>query len=153
MPSVPDSDDTWTVPGVYLLTQGPDGRVAVPQLALSFLDEGIWVDKSDGEAVWSARWADLVEMSTVERSELPGGGAGVVIMVVERDGRRRHQFVLPTDDPASTESSVHEQARAHRLRTNRPRRPVSRALTVAVVVAAAATLTVLLLSAVHVIRF
>jgi hypothetical protein len=153
MPSVPDSDDSWTVPGVYLLTQGPDGRVAVPQLALSFLDEGISVDKSDGEAVWSASWADLVEMRTVERSELPGGGAGVVIMVVERDGRRRHQFVLPTDDPASTESSVHQQARAHRLRTNRPRRPVSRALTVAVVLAAAATLTVLLLSAVHVIRF
>jgi hypothetical protein len=141
------------VPGVYLLTEGPDGRVAVPDLALSFLSDGIALDKADGEPVWRAPWSELDEMSTVERSELPDGGDGVVITVVEREGRRRHSFVLPADDPISTESSVWALARAHRLRTNRPRRPVSRFLTASVVVAAAATLTVLLLSAAHVIHF
>jgi hypothetical protein len=153
MASVPDSDDTWTVPGVYLLTEGPDGRVAIPHLELILFDDGISVDKSDGEPVWSAAWSDLAELSTVERSELPGGGAGVVILVVERGGRRRHRFVLPTDDPDSTESSVHDRARAHRLRTNPRPRPVSRILTVGVLLVAAATLSALLLSAEHVIHF
>jgi hypothetical protein len=74
-------------------------------------------------------------------------------MVVEREGRRRHRFVLPAEDPISTESWVRDRARAHRLRTNRARRPVSRLLTASVVVAAAATLTVLLLAAAHVINF
>jgi hypothetical protein len=154
MPSVPHSDDTWVVPGVYLLTEGPDGRAAVPDLELTFLDDGITVDKSDGEGVWKAAWSDLAEVSTVERAELPEGGGGVVIVVVERGGRRpKHRFVLPSDDPDMTESSIHDRARAHRLRTNKPKRPVSRALTTVMVLAAAATLTALLLSAVHVIHF
>jgi hypothetical protein len=153
MPSAPDSDDLWVVPGVYRLTEGPEGPVAVPQLQLTFHDDGIAVDKSDGEAVWSAAWPDLVEMSTNKRSELPGGAGGVVIVVVERRRRRRHRFVLPSDDPGFMESSIQHLARAHRLRTNRPGRPVSRALTTVVVLAAAATLTALLLSAVHVIHF
>ncbi|HEY6427613.1 MAG TPA: hypothetical protein VIX84_10290 [Acidimicrobiales bacterium] len=153
MASVPDSDDTWTVPGVYLLTEGPDGRVAVPHLELILFDDGISLDKSDGEPVWSAAWSDLAELSTVERSELPGGGTGVVILVVERGEGRRHEFVLPTDDPDSAESSVHDRARAHGLRTNpRPRR-VSRLLTLAVLLTAAATVSALLLSAEHVIHF
>jgi hypothetical protein len=152
MTPVPESDDTWTVPGVYLLTEGPDGRVAVPHLELTFLDHGISVDKSDGEEVWRAAWSDLEELVTAERSELPGGRDGVVIVVVERGGQRRHEFVLPTDDPVSTESAVQACARAHRLHTNPPHRPVARVLTAAVAVAAAATLTVLLLSAEHVIR-
>jgi hypothetical protein len=152
MASVPDSDDTWTVPGVYLLTEGPDGRVAVPHLELILFDDGISLDKSDGEPVWGATWSDLAELSTVERSELPGGRSGVVILVVERGGRR-HEFVLPTDDPDSTESSVHDRARAHRLRTNPRPRPVSRILTLAVLLAGAATVSALLLSAEHVIHF
>jgi hypothetical protein len=153
MPPAHDSDDAWIVPGVYLLTESPDGRVAVPDLELTFLDNGISLEKSDGVAVWSATWSDLDELRTVERSALPDGRAGVVIMVVEQGAQRRHRFVLPTDDPESTEASVHDWARTHRLRTNPQRRPVSRTLTVAVVLAAAATLSALLLSAEHVIHF
>ena len=37
-------------------------------------------------------------MTPVERSVLPDGREGVVIVVVERDRRRRHRFVLATDD-------------------------------------------------------
>jgi hypothetical protein len=155
MPSVPDSDDTWIVSGAYLLTEGDDGGVAVPDLELTFFDDGIAVDKSDGEAVWNAAWSDLAEMSTIERAELPDGQGGVVVVIVERGGRPRlrHRFVLPADDPASTELSIQERARAHRLRTNLPKQAVSRALMTVVVLAAAATLTALLLAAVHVIHF
>ncbi len=50
------ADETWTVPEVYLLTQGPDGTVAVPALTLRFFADGIEVDKADGEEVWSRDW-------------------------------------------------------------------------------------------------
>ena len=115
------------MPCVYLLSEGPDGRVAVPYLELTCLDLGISVDKPDGEEVWRAAWSDLDELSK------PGGRDGVVIVVVERRGQRHHQFLLPTDDPGSTGSPAQERARAQRLRTNPQQRPVPRLLTVAVV--------------------
>jgi len=90
----------------------------------------------------------------VERSVLPDGREGVVILVVERSGRRRqHRFVLATDDPGSTEASVRDRADSHGLRTKPERPAVSRALNVSIVVAAAAAMAVLLLSAVHLIHF
>jgi hypothetical protein len=92
-------------------------------------------------------------MSPVERSVLPDGSGGVVIAVVERDLRRAHRFVLATDDAATTEDSIRDIAAAHGLRTKRPRPAVSPVLTAAVVVVALATVTVLLLSAAHVIHF
>jgi hypothetical protein len=51
------------------------------------------------------------------------------------------------------ESEVRVRARAHRLGTFEPPAAVSRLLTVAVAIAAAATLAVLLLSAAHVLHF
>ncbi len=87
----------------------------------------------------------------MERSSLPDGRNGVVILVVER-GHRRHRFVLPTDDPASTEASIRSCAAEHGLRTTSPVRGTARLLTGSIVLAAAAVITVLLLSAVHVIH-
>ena len=83
----------------------PDGRdrkasVAVPHLTLTFLDSGLALDKADGEPVWDSGWDGLEEMSPVERSVLPDGRAGVVIVVVERGRKGRHRFVLATDDAA-----------------------------------------------------
>ncbi len=72
------------MPDVYLLTTGPEGELAVPHLTLTFLDSGLVLDKVDGERVWDCDWAELEEMSPVERSVLPDGRAGVVIVVVER---------------------------------------------------------------------
>jgi hypothetical protein len=146
------ADETWTVPEVYLLTEGPDGTVAVPALTLSFFTDGIEVDKADGEEVWSRAWTQLEEMSPTERSTLPGGGDGVVVLIVEREQRRRHRFVLGTGDPATTERFIGDLARAHDLATHRPARPVSRLLTAGIVVAFAAVMTVLLLSAAHVVH-
>jgi hypothetical protein len=146
------ADETWTVPEVYLLTEGPDGTVAVPALTLSFYADGIEVDKADGEEVWSRAWTQLSELSPTGRSDLPGGGDGVVVTVVERERRRRHRFVLGTGDPDATERFLGDLARAHGLATDVPEHAVSRLLTVGIVVAFAAVMTVLLLSAAHVVH-
>jgi hypothetical protein len=146
-------EEAWSVRGVYLLTAGPEGEVAVPHLTLTFRDSGLAVGKADGDPVWDSSWAELEELSPVERSVLPDGRTGVVIVVVERGRRGRHRFVLATDDPVSTEAAVSARAAAHGLRTRSTRRAVSRLLMVGIVVAALATLTVLLLSAAHVIHF
>jgi hypothetical protein len=147
-------EEAWTVRGVYLLTSGVDGQVAVPQLALTLLPEGIELDKPDGEIVWSCTWPELREMSPVERSVLPDGRDGVVVELVEKGRRGRHRFVLPTDDPVSLEELLRRRARAHGLHSASPHTPpVSARLTAVIALAAIATLTVLLLSAAHVFRF
>jgi hypothetical protein len=146
-------EEAWSVPDVYLLTEGREGEVAVPELRLTFLDSGLALDKADGEPVWDSAWGGLVEMSPVERSVLPDGRDGVVIVVVEQGRKRRHRFVLATDDAPATEAAVRERATAHGLRTRSPRRAVSRLLLATVVVAALAAMAALLLSAAHVIHF
>ena len=146
-------DEAWTVADVYLLTAGSDGPVAVPDLTLTFREGGLELDKADGELVWECEWSDLVEMAPIERSVLPDGKDGVVMVVVERDRRRRHRFVLTTDDADATEDFIRGRAGTHGLRTRWPRPAVSRLLTLVIVAAFALTITLLLLSAVHVIRF
>ena len=146
-------EESWTVPDVYLLTAGSEGPVAIPDLTLTFRESGLELDKSDGELVWDCDWSDLVEMAPIERSVLPDGKEGVVIAVVERDRRRRHRFVLATDDADATEDFIRGRAGSHGLRTRWPRPAVSRVLTSVIVAAFAITLTLLLLSAVHVIHF
>jgi hypothetical protein len=146
-------EEAWSVPDVYLLTEGREGEVAVPELTLTFLHSGLALDKADGEPVWDSAWGGLEEMSPVERSVLPDGRDGVVIVVVEQGRRRRHRFVLATDDAPTTEAAIRERATAHGLRTRSPRRAVSRLLLLTVVLAALAAMTALLLSAAHVIRF
>jgi hypothetical protein len=146
-------EEAWSVPDVYLLTEGREGEVAVPHLTLTFLDSGLALDKADGEPVWDSAWGGLEEMSPVERSVLPDGRAGVVIVVVEQGREHRHRFVLPTDDAAATEAAIRERAAAHGLRSRSPRRAVSRTLMEVIVVAALAAITALLLSAAHVFHF
>jgi hypothetical protein len=146
-------DEVWTVPDVYLLTAGSDGTVAVPDLRLTFRPSGLELDKADGEMVWDCDWSDLVEMGPVERSVLPDGKDGVVMVVVERRRRRRHRFVLTTDDVDATEALIRGRAGRHGLRTRWPRPAVSRLLTLVIIAAFAVTLTLLLLSAAHIIRF
>lgn len=141
------------MPDVYLLTEGREGDVAVPHLTLTFFDSGLRLEKADGEPVWDSTWTQLTELSPVERSVLPDGRAGVVVAVVEREGRRSHRFVLATDDAMVTEAAVRDRAAAHGLRTRSGHRAASRLLTAAIVAALLVTLTALLLSAAHVIHF
>jgi hypothetical protein len=146
-------EEAWSVPDVYLLTEGQEGEVAVPHLTLTFLDSGLALQKADGEPVWDSPWAELEELSALERSVLPDGRAGVVITVVERRRRGRHRFVLATDDAAVTEAAVRARATAHGLRTRSARPAVSRLLMAGIVLAALAAIAALLLSATHVIHF
>ena len=146
-------EQTWSVPDVYLLAQGRDGELAVPHLTLIFLDSGLVLEQSDGDTVWHGAWAELKQMAPVARSVLPDGRDGVVVVVVERHRGRRHHLVLTTDDVGSMEAEVRVRAAAHGLRTNEAARAVSRPLTVAVALAAFATLTLLLLSATHLVHF
>ena len=152
MPSLRKSGETWSIPGVFLLTDGSDRLVAIPDLRLDFGATGIELVKADDELAWQCSWPELGELSTAERSVLPDGREGIVVLLVEQVGRR-HRFVLPTDEPKVAETRVRELATAHRVRTSEPPAAVSRTLTVAVIVATVATLTVLLLSAAHVLHF
>ncbi len=146
------ADETWTVPEVYLLTEGPDGTIAVPALTLTFFADSVEVDKADGEEVWTREWSQIAEMSPSGRSVLPGGGHGVVVTITERAPRRPHRFVLGTGDPETTELFLRDLARAHGVATRRAGRAASRLLTAALVVVFAAVLAVLLLSAAHVVH-
>jgi hypothetical protein len=144
-------EETWTVRDVYLLTEGAEGSIAVPNLELSFLAEGLLLDKADGEAVWDSAWSDLEEMSPVKRSVLPDGREGVVMLVIERDCHRRHHFVLATEDPETTEADIRGRARAHGLETKSPP-AISRPLIASIIVTAAIVMTLLILQATHAIH-
>ncbi len=141
----------WSVHDVYFLTEGEDGPVAIPNLTLTFLPSGVALAKADGRRVWRSSWARLEAMWPVERSVLPDGRDGVVIAVVQRGVRRQSRLVLPTDDAGATEATIRERTAAAGLRAQTP--PLSQVLTVSIAVAAVATMTVLLLSATHVIHF
>ncbi|HVA05312.1 MAG TPA: hypothetical protein VNG12_01085 [Acidimicrobiales bacterium] len=152
MPPATESEESWTLPDVYLLTDTKNGRVAVPHLRLELTPGGITLAKENQELAWSAEWAGLSELSTAEHSVLPDGSEGVVLVVVEQSGRE-HRFVLPTGETDDVERRLRDVAQTHRLLTTRKERGPSRSLTVAVVIAFMATLAVLLLSAAHVIHF
>jgi hypothetical protein len=74
------------------------------------------------------------------------------MLFIEHNGRR-HRFVVPAEGSAPMEESIRAQARLHGVHTQEAPTAVSRPLTVAVVVATAVTLTLLLLSAAHVLHF
>jgi hypothetical protein len=101
-----DVEEAWTASGVYLLTQGDHGRgqVAVPDLELTFAQNGLELRKAGGDAVWNSPWSDIEEMSPVERSALPDGSEAAVVLVVERGRRRRHRFVVGAGTPGPTAS-------------------------------------------------
>jgi hypothetical protein len=144
--------ETWTVPDVLLITEGKEGRVAVPHLELAFVESGIEVSRLNGAMAWQCLWSDLDELSTAEHSVLPDGSEGLVVLVGERGGLQ-HRFIVPTNEPSEVEQMIREVAHAHRIHTRMPAQAAPRSLTVAVVVATVATLTVLLLAAAHVIHF
>ena len=149
----PDTE-AWTVRDVYLLTESDDRTIAVPNLSLTFAEDGVRLARTGGDDLWKCAWSGLEELSTASHSVLPNGRNGVVVMVVERHDTRTHRFVVPSENAASTEAAVQGRAAAHGLRTNAPpKAAVSRPLTTAVIAAGVVTLTVLLLSAAHVFHF
>jgi hypothetical protein len=152
MPSASGETQAWSVDDVYLLTDGRDGRIAVPQLRIEFDQLGLVLTKGNDEVVWSSPWSELGALATAERSVLPDGRDGIVIVIAERSGPR-HRFVLPTTEPAEMENRLRTMAAANRLTTNRIPRAAPRALTALVVLASGGTLAVLLLAANGTIHF
>jgi hypothetical protein len=143
------ADDTWVTSGVFLLTDGSEGRVAVPDLVLSIGEVGIELAKADGQLVWRCQWDEVSEFMVPGRSRLADGRDAVVVEVGERNGRP-HRFVVPSADPAEDEQRVRDVARA--LVTPGSRSALSAFLSTVIVLAVLGTLAVLMLSADHVIR-
>ncbi len=152
MPPETEPEETWVAADVHLLTEGSHGRVAIPHLELRFGPSGIELAKEDGDMAWRCAWNELDVLTTAGRSILPDGRSGVVVVVIEHGGRQ-HRFVLPTVEPAAVDAEIAARAHAHRVQTFEPQAAVSRPLTLAVVAATLATLSVLLLSAAHVLHF
>ena len=146
-------EEAWSVPDVYLLAEGREGAVAVPNLSLTFGDLGLALDKADGEPVWSSNWVDLQELSASSdpSSRMAGTASSSSWSSVETS--RRHRFVLASNDIVTTEAAIRGCAGGARRADGSGRRAVSPLLTVSVAAAALATLAVLLLSAAHVITF
>ncbi len=136
--------------GVYVLTAGPAGPTAVPGLQLDIDTRGLTVAKADGTMVWQVEWTEVAELSTPERSRLPGGQEGVVLAVATHEARE-HRFVLPAPDQASVEASLGTVASARGLVPAESGRRLPVVLVVAVVLMTAAVVTALLLAAGHVI--
>ena len=147
-------EEAWTVPDVYLLTEGAQGPVAVPHLTLTFREGGLELDKADGESVWDCDWSDL-----------RGDGADRTVGPPRRQGGRRDRrhrtrpAPAPPFRPGDRRRRKRPRSRSEDGRGPRAAHPVapSRGLTTADGRhrrrVQRVTLTLLLLSAVHVIRF
>ena len=121
-------------------------------LRLTFTDGGVELVGTGGDTVWECDWSDLAEMSPSGYAELPDGGDALQLLAVERSGRRWN-LVVPADDTETAAASIRSRARSHDVRSAPTTPAVRRSVTIAVAVLAAATLTVLLLSAAHVFTF
>lgn len=137
--------------GVYLLTSGPDGPTAVPGLHLALEDGGVTLAKGDGSPVWTAGWDQVAEVATPERSTLPDGTSGVVLVVTTRQDRS-HRFVVPAGQPAALEAALGSLARSHGVAPPPPEPTQPVALVVGVIAVVAVVVAVLLLAAGHVIH-
>lgn len=112
--SAPPEAPSTEFSGVYLLTTGPDGPTAVAGLRLSLGDQGATLTKPDFTKVWSANWTEIESLSTPERSTLPDGAPGVVLMVTPRLGRS-HRFVIPASEAGALEEIIESTAVSHGL--------------------------------------
>ncbi len=137
--------------GTYLLTTGPDGPAAVPGLQITFDGAGITVAKDNGTAVWSTTWVETAELATPERSKLPDGRSGVVVVVTTRL-ERTHRFVVPAEKPAALEAALGSLAHRHGVAPLPTVKTQSLPIVIGAVVVAAAAVAVLLLAAGHVIH-
>jgi len=136
---------------VYLLTSGPDGPTAVPGLRIELGPQGLSLARADGARIWNARWDQVSEFATPERSVLPDHGHGVVLFVSTHDGRS-HRFVLPSDEPAALESMLEHIARTHGVHPIGARRTEPRVIVTGAIVIVVAVAIILFLSAGHVIN-
>jgi hypothetical protein len=137
--------------GVCELTPGPDGPITVPELNLCFDDEGIEITNCAGERIWVASWNDVTEITTPIRSKTPDLRRGVVVLVGIRDVDE-HRLTIPASRPQSVEKTLGKIARARAVAPDRPERPALKVVSVVVVALSAAGVTLLLLTAGHILH-
>jgi len=136
---------------VYLLTEGPDGPAAVPGLRLGLDDQKVTLAKGDGTVVWSTPWENVAELATPERSKLPDGEDGVVLVVTPHQ-ERAHRFVVPSESPPSLEATLESVARRHGVAADPPERTLPAYIVAGAVVVVAGTVAILLLAAGHIVH-
>jgi hypothetical protein len=137
--------------GVYLLTSGPQGPTAVPGLQLALDEAGVTLAKGDGTAVWSAPWDEIAELAWPERSKLPDGDSGVVVVITTRQ-QRAHRFVVPAAQPAALEAALDSLARRHQVAPPAVEHAQPAPLVIGAIAVAAVVIAVLLLAAGHIIH-
>jgi hypothetical protein len=113
----------------YHLTSGAPGPSAVAGCQLDFGRRGVTVRDPDGTPIWSVPWSAVTGLTAVERTTLPDGRTGIVVVV--RAGRPVtspeavdvHRVVVPADQPASLEEQLIALARARGIEPEPDARP------------------------------
>jgi hypothetical protein len=102
----------------YHLTSGAPGPSAVAGCQLDLGRRGVTVRDPDGTPIWSAPWSAVAGLTAVERTALPDGRTGIVVVVRARPSVTSpevadvHRVVVPADQPAALEEQLIALARA-----------------------------------------
>ncbi|HEY5244904.1 MAG TPA: hypothetical protein VIJ60_04495 [Acidimicrobiales bacterium] len=113
----------------YHLTSGTPGPSAVAGCQLDLGRRGVTVRDPDGTPIWSAPWSAVTGLTAVERTTLPDGRTGIVVVVSARPSMTSpeavdvHRVVVPTDQPASLEAQLVAVARARGIEPEPDARP------------------------------
>jgi hypothetical protein len=102
----------------YHLTSGTPGPSAVAGCQLDLGRRGVTLRDPDGTPIWSAPWSAVTGLTAVERTTLPDGRTGIVVVVRARppvtslEAADIHRVVVPADQPAAVEEQLVALARA-----------------------------------------
>ncbi len=102
----------------YHLTSGTPGPSAVAGCQLDLGRRGVTLRDPDGTPIWSAPWSAVTGLTAVERTTLPDGRTGIVVIVRARpsvtspEAADLHRVVVPADQPAAVEEQLVALARA-----------------------------------------
>jgi hypothetical protein len=113
----------------YHLTSGTPGPSAVAGCQLDLGRRGVTLRDPDGTPIWSAPWSAVTGLTAVERTTLPDGRTGIVVVVRARPSMTSpeavdvHRVVVPADQPAAVEEQLVALARARGIEPEPDARP------------------------------
>jgi hypothetical protein len=102
----------------YHLTSVAPGPSALAGCQLDLGRRGVTVRDPDGTPIWSAPWSTVTGLTAVERTALPDGRTGIVVVVrssppvTSPEAAVVHRVVVPADQPAAVEAQLVALARA-----------------------------------------
>ena len=115
----------------YHVTSGTDGPSAVAGCQLDLGRRGVTVRDPEGTPAWSVPWTAVTGLAAAERTTLPDGRTGIVIVVhagTAADGSGTpdvHRVVVPAEQPAVVEEQLATLARSRGLEPGGPPAPAS----------------------------